>query len=77
MNYDDLNPELIEKAKACTSAAELVALAKSEGIELSDDELEAVAGGDRSSTWDALVDCDGQACIGYNCPDYFLNCYRN
>ena len=63
MNYDDLSPELKEKAKACTTAAELVELAKSEGIQLSDYELEAVAGGE--SRWDEIVGCDGDICSGH------------
>lgn len=45
MDIKDLTPEQIEKAKACTSAEELISLAKAEGLELSDEQLEAVAGG--------------------------------
>ena len=41
----DISPELREKAKACTSPEELLALAKREGYKLSDAEMEAVAGG--------------------------------
>ena len=41
----DISPELREKAKACTSPEELLALAKAEGYKLSEAELEAVAGG--------------------------------
>ena len=63
MNYEDLSPELKEKAKACANAAELVELAKSEGIQLSDKELEAVAGGE--SRWDEIVGCDGDVCKGH------------
>ena len=47
MNFQDLkNPELQEKLKACASADELVALAAEEGVELTDEQLEMVAGGD-------------------------------
>ena len=46
MKLEDLSPELQEKVKACTSAEEILALAKDEGYELSDAELEEVAGGD-------------------------------
>ena len=42
MNYADLTPELLEKAKACKTTDDLVALAKSEGVELSDEQLETV-----------------------------------
>ena len=41
----DINPELREKAKACTSPEELLALAKSEGYKLSDADIEAISGG--------------------------------
>jgi hypothetical protein len=41
----DIDPELREKAKECTSPEELPALAKKEGYKLSDDEMEGVAGG--------------------------------
>ncbi len=45
MNIEDLTPEQLEKAKACTSPEELLALAKDAGYELTDDELDAVVGG--------------------------------
>lgn len=40
-----LNEEQIEKARACKSSGELLELAKKEGIELNDEQLEAVSGG--------------------------------
>ena len=45
MKFEDLTPELQEKVKACTTAEEILALAKEEGYELSDAELAEVAGG--------------------------------
>ena len=48
MEFKDLTPEQREKAKACTSAEELIALAQAEGVDLTDEQLESVAGGD----WD-------------------------
>lgn len=45
MDYKDLTAEQREKARACETPEELVALAKSEGIELTDAQLEAVSGG--------------------------------
>ena len=45
MNFEDLTPEQQEKAKTCKSAEELIALAKQEGFELTDEELNDVAGG--------------------------------
>ena len=49
MLLDNLTPEQIEKAKACKSTDELVALAKAEGVELTDVLLEKISGG---NVWD-------------------------
>ena len=46
MDVRDLTPEQVEKAKTCTTPEELVRLAKAEGVELSDEELEVASGGD-------------------------------
>ena len=40
-----LTPEQIEKVKSCKNRDELLALAKAEGIELTNEQLEAVNGG--------------------------------
>lgn len=40
-----LTKEQVEKARACKSTKELFELAKEEGLELNDEQLEAVAGG--------------------------------
>ena len=55
MNIEDLDisPELREKAKACKTPEELLALAKKEGYKLSDAEMVAVSGGSR---WDDSLD---------------------
>ena len=45
MDFKNLTPEQLEKAKACTTPEELLALAKEEGYELSEEQLEGVAGG--------------------------------
>lgn len=45
MEYNDLSEELKTKAKSCKTPEELMALAKEEGVELSDAQLEAVSGG--------------------------------
>jgi len=45
MNFEDLTPAQKEKAKACKTAEDVLALAKEEGYELSDAELDDVAGG--------------------------------
>ena len=67
MNYADLTPELLEKAKACKTTKELVALAKSEGVELSDEQLEAVSGG----SWSGVhQECRSHSCAGLDCAVY-------
>lgn len=48
MNLENLTPQQIERAKACKTPDELLALAKEEGYELSDEDLNAVSGG---ATW--------------------------
>lgn len=55
MTPEELTPELREKAKACKTPEELFELAKSEGIELSEDELDAINGGGIID-WDCLMD---------------------
>ena len=41
INKNELTKELIEKAMQCETADELIALAKSEGVELTKEEAEA------------------------------------
>ena len=45
MDFNDISPELREKARACKTPEEMLALAKKEGYKLSEDEMEAVSGG--------------------------------
>lgn len=45
MNFEDLTHQQLEKAQACTSAEELIQLASSEGIELTDEQMDAITGG--------------------------------
>ena len=51
MNVNDLSPELRKRALECKSNEELFELAKSEGVELSDEQLEALSGGGYAA-WD-------------------------
>lgn len=46
-SFNELTPDQMEKARAYKSSDELVELAESEGIELTDDQLESISGG----TW--------------------------
>ena len=45
MEYKDLTPEQKEKARACKTPEEMLALAQEEGYDLTDEELEVVSGG--------------------------------
>ena len=45
MNIEDLSSELQEKARACKTPEDILAIAKEEGYELSDEELKTVSGG--------------------------------
>ena len=57
MKFNGLSPEMREKAKACKTPEDVLALAKEEGYELSDDELEAVNGGGNWDCWDITDVC--------------------
>ena len=49
MDFNNVPDELKKKALECESADELLALAEREGLELTDEQLEAVSGG--VGTW--------------------------
>ena len=54
MNFEDLkNPELQEKLKSAKTPEDLLELAHEAGYELSDEELDGIAGGG----WDCFPDC--------------------
>lgn len=46
MKFEDLTPEQKAKAKSCKTPEDMLALAKEEGFELSDEQLQEVSGGD-------------------------------
>ena len=45
IDTSNFTPEQLEKAKACKTSDELVALAQAEGIDLTDEQLDAISGG--------------------------------
>ena len=45
MDINDLSPELREKARTCGSTEELFELAKEEGMEIPDEQLDGIVGG--------------------------------
>ena len=57
-SINDLTPEQMEKARACKTPDEVLALAKEEGYELSDGDLEAISGG---ASWRHA---------GWRCPNF-------
>lgn len=61
MDFMSLTPEQQAKARACKTPEELLALAREEGIELSDDELQAVSGG---LGWDTVGEFLDHDCRG-------------
>ena len=66
MNFNELTPEQKEKAKACKTPEEMLALAREEGYEISDEELEAVSGG-----W-CPSDCNADECQFRSCGTFMM-----
>lgn len=73
-----LTEEQIEKMRACKSQEEILALAKEEGVELTEEQLEAVSGGSCNGTipaWcppcAAKYDCE---VLAYNRYSGRFNC---
>ncbi len=61
MKFEDLSPELQEKARACKVPEDIMKLAAEEGYDLSETELEAISGG---SSW----------CEPYGCSSSKYGC---
>ena len=58
MKFENLTPEQLANAKACKTPEDYLALAKEEGYELTNEELESISGG---LSWD---DVGGVARVG-------------
>ena len=56
MDIKDVPEDIRKRAEACKTPEELLELAKEEGYELSDEDLEAVSGGDRG-VWVTKDNC--------------------
>ena len=59
-----LTSEQISKVKACNNSEELLALAKAEGIELTDEQLNAISGGGACS----VISDFGDKINPFDCP---------
>ena len=57
MDFENLSPELRDKAKACTSPEELEDLAKGENLEISLDELDSASGGTGDCPYNCMWVC--------------------
>ena len=57
--FEGLSDDLKKKATECKNAEELMELAKSEGIELTDEQLDAISGGS-----DSIWSCDDYDAFG-------------
>ena len=59
MKFEDLTPEQQEKAKACKTVEDVLALSKTEGYKLSDEDLQAISGG---GLWNCPEECIENTC---------------
>ena len=72
MDFESLSEEQKAKAKACKTPEDMLALAKEEGYELSDDDLDAVSGGgfwneEKSNFATTYYECDKLECNNFGC----------
>lgn len=66
MDFENLTEEQKAKARECRTAEELLGLVRNEGIELTDDQLDAISGG---KDWDDFS-CDDNECPYFNCGTF-------
>ena len=64
MKSEDMTPEQIEQAKKCATSEECLAFIKENGIELSDEQLEAVSGGALFSNFVCWLGCHDYIATG-------------
>ena len=68
-----LSEEQIAKVKACKSPEEILALAKAEGVELTDEQLNAISGG--TSICDSMIADKPYKCPKCDCTTIYENEY--
>lgn len=62
MKFDDLTEEQKAKVLACKTPEGLLELAKAEGYDLNDEELEAISGGEEKLGWNDPYRCGNYTC---------------
>ena len=60
MKLEDLSPEQVAKAEACQSVDEALAFVKEEGFELTDEQMELIAGGKHGRSGEASYEGFGK-----------------
>jgi len=63
--WAELSDDQKARAKACKTPEDVLSFAEEEGFALSENELEAIAGG----SWDCVSDCSEYG----NCSEYILH----
>ena len=69
MKFEDLSPELQEKVKACKTPDDMFKLVKAEAVELTQEQLELVAGGGGAWSQRPCPKC-GSYVTGPDMPKY-------
>ena len=72
MNFSNLSKEQISKASGCKTPEEVMAVVREEGIELTDEQLDAVAGGGSNwAGWETCPQCGSTRVTEFLSPDGF------
>ena len=61
MRFDEMDQELVERAKECKTTDERMAFVAENGIELTDEQLESIAGGKRNGGAKLKRECPGSS----------------
>ena len=69
MNWNELSDEQQAKLKSCKDSAELKSMLNGMGIELTDEQLEAAAGGEAGGEANGWGSCDSRVCP---CDSYLM-----
>ena len=74
MDFEDLSPELQERVRECRTIEELHEILQEEGMEIPDEELDAIAGGAWCNAYRWY--CPLRSCPGESCDSYHNNCIK-